>query len=128
MNTHASRGTRKRAWLQACLIALLINLLVFPPVLPAQDAGTPVSLSWNGGTGNWSNLVPDWSCTNNCPSPGAYPNNGDGISDAYTYLASITTGADSVTLDNTQPAINIDGLTVGKGDGTGASSPPEFKK
>lgn len=114
MNTHADRRIGLRAWLQACVIALLINLLVFPPGLLAQ---TQVSLSWIGASDNWSNLV--WSCTSNCGS--SYDSNwpDNNVDPAYTYLANISTN-DTVTLDNntttaSSSGIAIDGLTLGNG-------------
>jgi len=108
---HGGRRIRARAWSQACVIALLINLLIFPPALPAQGQ---VSKSWNGGPGNWTDF--NWICTNNCSGEVIpYPDNN--VIPGYDFLASIATGNDDVTLQPPIP-ISVDGLTLGSGSGS----------
>lgn len=74
----------------------------------AQLAGSTITSTWNGGTGNWSTPA-DWT-------PPTVPNNAA----ANTYdvtIASGASGGDSVTLD-TSPSINS--LVLGGGS-TGSS-------
>ena len=116
MNTHAGRRTRQRARvqsvLQACLVALLINVLVFPPGLLAQ---APQSISWNGGTGNWTDN--SWTCLG-CTAP--YPDNNSGFDLGSTYLSTIGEGVVSLDGSSSQQGIQVDNLTLG----TPGSTPP----
>src|SRR5229473_413339 len=76
-----------KVWALACA-----GLMALP--LPADQIG----LSWNGGTGNWSNPA-NWT-------PNDVPNNG-----ADTYSVLIASGAlDVVNLDITA---RVDALTLG---------------
>jgi len=97
-----------RIWPPVCLVALLIHFPAFSPLL---DAGQ-ISLSWQGGSGNYTNS--NW-CLAPCP---AFPNNNDGSGN--TYLAVIGTGNDNVTLDNTSSfaGVALDGMTIGNGSGS----------
>lgn len=96
------RYVRLRVCLHACVIALLIDLLAFPPHLAASTIAT-----WQGGAGNYSNPA-SWSCAPACAPP-TYPNNGNsGVAGFDAVINSA--GIDTVNFDITS---TINTMTLG---------------
>ncbi len=99
-----------RVWLQACLVALIVDLLVFPPDAEAGTITTDTAINWTGADGNNSYSDPgNWFC-GGC---GAFPNNGGGV----TYAATINTGGtDLVHLDAN--GVIVDSMSLGGSTGS----------
>ena len=87
------------AFLQKCVILLLVDLLIFPPGLRADGI-----ITWTGGTGNYDDTS-HW----NCGGCGSYPNN---TQPGGPFDATINSGGtDVVNLDI--PGSIVNSMTIG---------------